>query len=96
MCFSYIVYYDDKSKAEAKVHWEQHVGQWNNSNPLPLPQADLGWVGKQSNDSNAAVWVMKWQNPHPGKTITNIDIKAGRPNTGSAAVFAISTGTLIK
>ena len=96
VCLSYIVHYADNSKAEAKVQWQQHIGQWNDQNPLPLPHADLGWVGKQSNGAKNAVWVMKWDNPHPGKTISKIDIKAARANTGAAAVFAISTGTLIK
>ena len=96
VCFSYGVNYTDKSKVEAKVLFEEHVGVWNDKNPLPLPQGDLGWVGPQKDKSKAAVWVMKWINPHPDKEISTIDIKAGRANTGAGAVFAISTGTLIK
>ncbi len=95
-CLSYIVHYNDGSKEKIDVLYEEHIGAWDSKSPLPYPQADLGWVGKQSNGKSAAVWVMKWVNPHPSKDIKHIDINAGRRQNGSAAVFAISTGTKVK
>ncbi len=93
LCMTYLIQFEDGSKAEAPVLFEEQIGQWDTSKPMPFPQADLGWVGKQSNGAAASVWVMKWVNPHPDKIIKHIELKAGKRNAGAAAVFAISAGS---
>ena len=90
---TYRVRYEDGAGEEIPVVFGEQVGAWNDEQPAPLPGADLGWVGQQPGGGSAAVWVMRWINPHPEKAIRQVDfVREGSPRLGAPALFGITRG----
>jgi hypothetical protein len=92
--FNYKVRYADGSNIMVPVRWSKDIGHWIDKYPGDLPNAMVGWNAKLAqakNGEQAVVYVMQWSNPKPSAVITAIDIIAGDPKWGSAAVFAVST-----
>lgn len=94
---AYRINYADGSSEDVKVVFGEHIGAWNTTQPGPLPEADLGWTGNQASGENASVWVMRWRNPYPEKSIASVDfMRSGNNNLGAPALLAITTGQEIK
>lgn len=93
--FSYQINYADKSKVDVPVLYDLNVSNWKSANPMPLPNADLAWTGKQQDGEKGAVWVMKWNNPHPEKEIDSVLMQSHDRN-GSGALFAVTAGKKVE
>ena len=90
----YVVRYEDGEAVEIPIYAEQDIEHFRQSEVTAIPGAMLGWVRReeQSGDSTVA-YVKQWNNPHPEKTITAIDIVRGAEPRGQTAVLAITVGS---
>lgn len=96
---TYKVHYADGSEVAVPVRWSRDIGNWLNPSPSGLPNAAVAWAGKlpeAKNGEQAVAYAMQWTNPKPELEIATVDLVAGAPEWGTAAVFAISTATIAK
>ena len=71
--FKYVVYYGDGTSVELPVRNFREVWDWGFL-ALTKEMTELGCVKGWSNGSNKGLYLWRWVNPHPGKTISSIDI----------------------
>ena len=91
--FQYVIHYVDGEQAAVPVSWQSGVGRWISDAPSALPAAAVAWSGPLSNEEQAVVYSMQWNNPRPGVSIESIDIVSSPDASkwGAPAVFAITT-----
>ncbi len=91
--FQYVVHYANGQQTIVPVVWRSGVGPWVSKAPAALPAAAIAWTGPLSDDEQAAVYSMQWNNPDPDVPIQSIDIVSSPdgPKWGAPAVFAITT-----
>lgn len=84
LCFSYKVRYVDGAVIEVPVRYGQAVcGWWN---PLAVPNARIALESANPVCARIGLYCMRWANPHPGKTVAEIDIVASKNNVVPAIV----------
>ena len=70
----FTVNYADGSKEEIPVIYGRHVENW--WHVVPLPEAEIGWVGSNPVWENLAIYVMEWRNPKPEVPIKTLDVRS--------------------
>ena len=68
----YEIIYGDGSRAIAPVRIGQEINDW--WDPKPLAGATVAWTGRNEKTSSVGLYSMAWDNPHPEKPITAIDV----------------------
>ena len=68
-----MVHYGDGTSVELPVRNFREVWDWGFL-ALTKEMTELGCVKGWSNGSNKGLYLWRWVNPHPGKTISSIDI----------------------
>ncbi|OQA81382.1 MAG: hypothetical protein BWY31_03768 [Lentisphaerae bacterium ADurb.Bin242] len=77
--FRYVVNYIDGSKAEIPVHNGSEIDYWKNLKSKSSGRKALpGW----KNLDGHGLWIYRWHNPIPEKTVSSLDIVAGKGDTG--------------
>jgi hypothetical protein len=96
--FQYVVHYADGTQQLAPVTWQKEVGPWLVGAPAALPAAAVAWTMPLSDEEQAVVYSMQWNNPRPDVEIESIDIISSPdgPKWGAPAVFAITTATAVE
>jgi hypothetical protein len=72
--WKYIVHYSDGSTADIPVIHHVNVKDWYNQES-DLPGAKAAYV-EETLSAKCAVWAQTWENPHPEKVISSIDIES--------------------
>ena len=92
------VRYADGKQEYVPVRWRVGVGPWVSDAATALPAAAVGWSGPLSDDEQAAVYSMQWNDPRPDSAIDCIDIVSSPdgPKWGAPAVFAITTAKAVR
>ncbi len=90
--FEYRITYADGSKVDIPVQLQRQIGDWLPRNPESLPEAALAWSGPAGGGKRAAIYQLRWQNPHPDKAIASIGLRYVDDGAeyGSPVVLAIT------
>ena len=67
-----VVHYADGSEEKIPLTVGKNVADW--WYPVPVPEAEIGWVGKNASCTSLGVYVTEWRNPHPEKEVTSLDL----------------------
>jgi hypothetical protein len=85
--FKYTIKYNDETFAEVIVEGGRQISDWND--PQEVPDAKIGWEGSNPAFKKIGLYVFKWQNPSPEKTIDSISITSMKNQT-VAGIIAIT------
>ncbi|MBN1556273.1 MAG: hypothetical protein JXA11_16150 [Phycisphaerae bacterium] len=72
----YVVHYADGSTETIPLISGKNIGDW--WKPAGVPDAKIGWIGKNASSSSVGAYVQAWRNPRPGVKITSIDFISPR------------------
>ncbi len=88
---AYIVHYADGSTERVPVYAEIGVDDYRQKSPAPLEAAQLGWSAQYGTDPEyAAAYSMQWNNPHPERQITTVDLEYGKDRRGIPVLLALT------
>ncbi len=68
---SYRIHYADGGTVKIPMISDVNVADW--WLPKEIPQAKIGWVGKNASCSTVGVYVFGWDNPRPGVLVESVD-----------------------
>jgi beta-galactosidase len=91
----YVVHYADGETAEVPVVAEVDIDHFQQTDPKPLPGAQVAWSGKfEGADERAVVYAKQWNNPRPGVEIRSVDMVYGKDkDRGVPALIAVTAVT---
>jgi len=70
----YLVHYADGTSVDIPIRRGLEVDDW--WTPRPLPNARIGWTGRNNVTSPVGIYVARWDNPKPEVAIERIDVIA--------------------
>jgi hypothetical protein len=91
----YIIYYEDKTKAEIEViHGRDVRDWWYGEGDKEADQSKVAWTGENPDCKRSGkklrLFLTTWENPHPGKKIVSIDYVATKKDETPGAPFCIA------
>ena len=91
---AYVVHYSDGSTERVPVYSEIDVEEYRQASPVTIPGAQIAWIKPYTTTNDSAVaYSMQWNNPHPEKEITSIDMVAGKDHRGVPALISLTVAT---
>jgi len=85
----YVIHFADGGTVNIPVRSGIEVNDW--SDPLKPEKAVICWTGNNRVAANKGLYLAKWENPTPAKTITSIDV-IGNLTDAQLAVVGIAGG----
>ena len=82
------IHYDDGSTCDIALTSGQNIDDW--WDPRDVPEAKLAWTGRRDDGVKVGAYLMRWQNPHPDKTIVSIDFIKRSPDSGIPILLAVT------
>lgn len=89
----YVIHYQDGDSVAVPVRSGVHIQDWYAPNLNDLPGAQTGWHGRNPFHEPVCLYLMKWENPHPEKTISTLDVVSAE-GRAIPILLAVTAGTL--
>jgi hypothetical protein len=82
-----IINYKDRTVETIPVSTEKDVGDWFSTwAARGLENGKIGWTGQNRGGDYIKIFVSKFKNPHPEKTIKNLNLRSGEAVWGVIAI----------
>jgi hypothetical protein len=84
---AYVVRYVDGTQETIPLLYKRNIGSWLDE-PVSIDQ-EIAWAGKTLSGLEVRLSLLRWVNPHPGKTIAGIEFTT-RGTDATPAIFAVT------